>query len=304
MERKFTLSTDSTCDLYASFIKENDIKFVSLTYTVEDRNGNMTDGLDNFTEYSQYVDFYAKLRNGCFSRTSMLNYESHLAHFTRLAEEGAKDVVHFTISSGLSPTVTVAEKAAADVKKKYPQFNVYAVDSLAATIGQGALVRAALRMRDEGKTAEETVTYVKDLRLKIQYMIAVNDLNYLKRAGRVSTTSAVFGGLLQVKPIIISDTDGQNVAVEKVKGRKNSLVRLADLFKETYRENPHQRVFVVHADCPDGAEELKKLVEERLPDKSVPIYTAGIGPIIGATVGPGTLAVYCYGKEVTFKNAK
>lgn len=139
MEKKFTLSTDSTCDLYADFVKEHDIKFVSLTYTIEDKSGNISDGLDNFTEYSQYVDFYNKLRAGSFSRTSMLNYESHLTHFTRLASEGAKDVVHFTISSGLSPTVTVAEKAAAEVKKSFPEFNVYAIDSLSATIGRARL---------------------------------------------------------------------------------------------------------------------------------------------------------------------
>ena len=144
MERKFTLSTDSTCDLYASFIRQHDIKFVSLCYTIEDSKGNITEGTDNFTDYSQYKDFYAQLRTGSFSRTSMLNYESHYNHFLKLAKEGAKDVVHFTISSGLSPTVTVAEKAAADIQKEYPDFHVYAVDSLAATIGQGALVREAV----------------------------------------------------------------------------------------------------------------------------------------------------------------
>ena len=175
MEKKITLSTDSTCDLYASFVKEHDIKFVSLCYTMEDSKGNITEGTDNFTDYSQYKDFYAQLRTGSFSRTSMLNYESHLSHFTRLAEEGAEDVVHFTISSGLSPTVDVANKAAADVKKKFPGFNVYAVDSLAATIGQGALVkgrRCACATR--AGPPKRRWAYVSDLRFRIQYMIAVN----------------------------------------------------------------------------------------------------------------------------------
>ena len=288
MERKFTLSTDSTCDLYASFIKENDIKFVSLTYTVEDRNGNMTDGLDNFTEYSQYVDFYAKLRNGCFSRTSMLNYESHLAHFTRLAEEGAKDVVHFTISSGLSPTVTVAEKAAADVKKNYPQFNVYAVDSLAATIGQGALVRAALRMRDEGKTAEETVAYVKDLRLKIQYMIAVNDLNYLKRGGRVSSVAAIAGTMLGIKPILSFTNDGKLNVVDKVRGMKRAFIYALEKMDKFPPVKQNELVWVVHTDAEEEAKELAAMIEEKLgikPDISI------MGPVIGSHVGPGAVAV-------------
>ncbi len=147
--QKFTLSTDSTCDLYHDFIVQNDIKFVPLTFTVE-KNGKLEDHLDNFTEYRQYVDFYNELRAGGFSRTSMLNYESHYEHFLRLAKEGAEDVVHFTISSGLSPTKDVAAKAAADVKKDYPKFRVYVVDPLSATVGQGALVRQALEWRNAG----------------------------------------------------------------------------------------------------------------------------------------------------------
>ena len=288
MERKFTLSTDSTCDLYASFIRQHDIKFVSLTYTVEDKNGNMTDGLDNFTDYSQYVEFYEKLRGGCLSRTSMLNYESHLAHFTRLAEEGAKDVVHFTISSGLSPTVTVAEKAAADVKKKYPEFNVYAVDSLSATIGQGALVRAALRMRDEGKSAEETVAYVKDMRLKIQYMIAVNDLNYLKRGGRVSSVAAIAGTMLGIKPILSFTRDGKLNVIDKVRGMKRAFAYALEKMEKYPPVKEHELIWVVHTDAPAEAEELATMIELKLgfkPDISI------MGPVIGSHHGPGAVAV-------------
>lgn len=288
MEKKFTLSTDSTCDLYADFVKKNDIKFVSLTYTVEDKNGKITDGLDNFTEYSQYVGFYNKLRAGSFSRTSMLNYESHLTHFMRLAEEGAKDVVHFTISSGLSPTVTVAEKAAADVKKQYPDFNLYAVDSLSATIGQGALVREALRMRDEGRTAEETVAYVKDLRFKIQYMIAVNDLNYLKRGGRVSSVAAIAGTMLGIKPILSFTREGKLNVIDKVRGMKRAFAYALDKMDKfpPVKENPI--VWVVHTDAEAEANELAAMVEAKCgikPDVSI------MGPVIGSHVGPGAVAV-------------
>ena len=288
MEKKFTLSTDSTCDLYADFVKKNDIKFVSLTYTVEDKNGKITDGLDNFTDYSQYVGFYNKLRAGSFSRTSMLNYESHLTHFMRLAEEGAKDVVHFTISSGLSPTVTVAEKAAADVKKQYPDFNLYAVDSLSATIGQGALVREALRMRDEGRTAEETVAYVKDLRFKIQYMIAVNDLNYLKRGGRVSSVAAIAGTMLGIKPILSFTSEGKLNVIDKVRGMKRAFAYALDKMDKfpPVKENPI--VWVVHTDAEVEANELAAMVEAKCgikPDVSI------MGPVIGSHVGPGAVAV-------------
>ena len=140
---KFTLSSDSTCDLYMSEFEENDIKHVPLTFNVE-KDGKMDERLDEFSEYKQYVDFYNELRGGAFSKTAMLNYESHFRHFTKLAEEGAEDVLHFTISSGLARTREVAAQAAADVKKDHPKFNVYVCDPLTATVGQGCLVRIAL----------------------------------------------------------------------------------------------------------------------------------------------------------------
>lgn len=288
MDKKFTLSTDSTCDLYASFVKEHDIKLVSLTYTIEDKSGNIVSGLDNFTEYSQYVDFYNKLRSGSLSRTSMLNYESHLAHFTRLAEEGAEDIVHFTISSGFSPTVTVAEKAAAEVKKSYPKFNVYAVDSLSATIGQGALVRAALRMRDEGKTAAETVEYVKGMRLKIQYMIAVNDLYYLKRGGRVSSLSAIAGTMLGIKPILSFTKDGKLNVIDKVRGMRRAFAYALDKMEKFPPVKENELIWVVHTDAENEANELAAMIEAKVgfkPDVSI------MGPIIGSHVGPGAVAV-------------
>lgn len=286
--QKFILSTDSTCDLYSGFIKENDIKFVSLTYTVEDKAGNITDGLDAFTDYSQYVDFYNMLRDGSLSRTSMLNYESHMAHFTALAKEGAEDVVHFTISSGLSPTVTVAEKAAAEVKKSYPKFNVYAIDSLSATIGQGALVRAALRMRNEGKTAAETAEYVKALRFKIQYMIAANDLNYLRRGGRVSSVAAVAGTMLGIKPILTFSREGKLVVADKVRGMKRAFALALEKMEKYPPSDEHGFFWIVHTDAEEDAHKLADMVEERYgvrPDISI------MGPVIGSHVGPGAVAI-------------
>lgn len=288
MLKKFVLSTDSTCDLYADFVKKNDIKFVSLTYTVEDKDGRISDGLDAFSDYSQYVDFYNKLRDGSFSRTSMLNLESHLAHFKKLAEEGAEDVVHFTISSGLSPTVTVAEQAAAETKKSYPKFNLYAVDSLSATIGQGALVRAALRMRDEGKTAEETVEYVKALRFKIQYVIAANDLNYLRRGGRVSSVAAMAGTMLGIKPVLTFSNDGKLIVADKVRGMKRVFSYALEKMEKYPPSSEHGFFWIVHTDAEADANRLAEEIEEKYgvkPDISI------MGPVIGSHVGPGAVAV-------------
>ncbi len=283
---RFTLSTDSTCDLYHDFIVENDIKFVPLTFTME-KDGKMEERLDNFTEYGQYVDFYNQLRAGGFSRTSMLNYESHYQHFLKMAEEGAEDVVHFTISSGLSPTKTVAAKAAADVKKDYPKFEVYVVDPLTATVGQGALVRIALDWRNAGKTAQETYDYVNSLRLHIQHFVVANDLYYLKRGGRVSGVSAAVGTMLNIKPVLSFDCDGKLQVIDKVKGNKKAI---AFIKAKMEKEGPddHNYVFIVHTDNEPCAKELEEYVKERF---GIQPFVSIMGPVIGSHVGPGAFAL-------------
>ena len=290
---KFTLSTDSTCDLYHDFIVENDIKFVPLTFTME-KDGKMEDHLDNFTEYSQYVDFYNQLRAGGFSRTSMLNYESHYQHFLKMAKEGAEDVVHFTISSGLSPTKTVAAKAAADVKKDYPKFEVYVVDPLTATVGQGALVRIALEWRNAGKTAQETYDYVNSLRLHIQHFVVANDLYYLKRGGRVSGVSAAVGTMLNIKPILTFDCDGKLQVIDKVKGNKKAIAFIkAKMEKEGPADPKH--IFIVHTDNEPAAKELEAYVVERFGIR--PQVTI-MGPVIGSHLGPSAFALGYFTKSL------
>ena len=287
MDYKFTLSTDSTCDLYHDFIVENDIKFVSLTYTVE-KDGKMEDHLDNFTEYQQYVDFYNELRAGALSRTSMLNYESHYTHFLKLAQEGAEDVVHFTISSGLSPTKTVAAKAAADVKKDFPKFEVYVVDPLTATVGQGALVRIALKDRNEGKTAKEAYDHVNSLRTHIQHFIVADDLNYLKRGGRLSAISAAVGGVLSIKPIISFDNEGKLFVLDKVRGTKKAISYIKAKLDKEGPDPDYNYVFIVHTDNQPCADELAAYVREKL---GIEPYVSIMGPVIGSHVGPNAFAL-------------
>ena len=283
---KFTLSTDSTCDLYHDFVVKNDIKFVSLTFTME-KDGKMEDRRDNFTEYGQYVDFYNELRAGGLSRTSMLNYESHYEHFHALAAEGAEDVVHFTISSGLSPTKDVAAQAAADVKKDYPKFRVYVVDPLTATVGQGALVRIALECRNAGKTAQETYDYVNGLRLHIQHFIVADDLKYLRRGGRVSAASAAIGSMLNIKPILSFDNAGKLFVLDKVKGQKKAI---AFIKAKMEKEGPDELgcVFIVHTDNEPAAKELETYVKEKF---GIQPFVQIMGPVIGSHVGPNAFAL-------------
>lgn len=282
---KFTLSTDSTCDIYHDEIVNNDIKFVPLTFMIE-QNGQMQDYLDNFTKYEQYVDFYNTLRSGAISRTSMLNYEAHYEHFLSMAKDGAEDVVHFTISSGLSPTKTVAAKAAADVKALYPKFNVYVVDPLTATVGQGALVRIALEDRNAGKTAEETYEHVNSLRLHIQHFIIADDLHYLQRGGRVSKMSAVVGGVLSIKPILTFDSEGKLFVLDKARGMKKAISYIK-MQMQKMPPDEHQAVYVVHTDNEAAANELAAYIRQTFGFEP---HVSIMGPVIGSHVGPNAVA--------------
>ncbi len=291
--QKFIVSTDSTADLYADYVREHDVRLAPLTFTIE-KNGVMTEYLDNFTDYSQYVDFFAQLRAKATARTSMLNYESHYNHFKKMAEEGAEDVLHFTISTGLASTINVARQAAADVKKEYPSFNLVPVDSLAATIGQGELVYEAVRLRDAGKTIQEAYDVVSKLPLHLQYVIAANDLFYLQRGGRVSAASAIVGSALGVKPILTFTREGKLSVVDKVRGMKKVF---AYALEKMERLNPVEEgrvIHVVHTDAEKEANELAEKIQERwgfAPEVSI------MGPVIGTHVGPGAVAVLWKTKE-------
>jgi len=155
----FDVSTDSTGDLKKPYREERNIWFVPLTFTME-KNGTIEESLDDFQTEEEYFAFYEKVSDGYFPRTAKLNYEAHVAHFTKMAEAGVKDVLHFMISSGLADTINITKQAAADVKKQYPDFNVYAVDPLTATVGQGILAEIAADCRDKGMTAQETFDFL------------------------------------------------------------------------------------------------------------------------------------------------
>ena len=294
--RDYVILSDSCCDLDADLRKKYGIEYIPMRIIFGDTD--IPASLD--WEKISPKEFYDMMRGGVRVRTAQINADEFKEAFSKYLDEG-KDVMYIACSSALSNSYKSSLMAHDILAQEGPDGKIVCINSRNACLGLGMICMTASELRAEGKSIDETAQYIEAHKQEVNQFATVESLNYLKRAGRVSTTSAVFGGLLQVKPIIISDADGQNVAVEKVKGRKNSLVRLADLFKETYRSNPHQRICIGHADAPEAAEELKTLVKERMPEEGVEVITAGIGPIIGATTGPGTLAVYCYGKEVTYR---
>ncbi len=281
----FEVSSDSTCDLKKEYREQRNIWFTPLSFTME-KDGNIEEGLDNFQKEEEYVDFYEKVSAGYFPRTAKLNYEAHMEHFTKMAKAGVKTALHFMISSGLANTVEITRQAAEDIKKEYPDFTVYAVDPLTATIGQGALVMLAADCRDKGMTAEETYEYLLEVRQHIQHCIIPNDLFYLKKGGRVSAASAAFGTMLNIKPMLTFDEEGKLKVLEKCKGMKKAFSRVVEhMNKAPMDEN--KLAVVVHTNNEKGANELASLIEAHTGVR--PLVTI-MGPVIGSHVGPGSVS--------------
>ena len=155
----------------------------------------------------------------------------------------------------------------------------------------------ASKFRAQGKSIDEIANWIEENKLKVHQEATVEKLTWLKQAGRVSAASAFFGGLLNVKPIIVSDENGANVAIEKVKGRKVSMARIAQRFAERVENVDYQKLFIVHGDCEEDAKVLVDEVKKVLPEglKELEIEVRKLGPIIGATCGPGTLGLYYFG---------
>jgi DegV family protein with EDD domain len=284
--KKFAVSSDSTCDLYASEIKDMNIHFVPLVYTM-DIDDKLEEYTDNYTSYDQYVEYYNQLRKGGVSKTSMLNYAAHLEHFTAMAEAGVTDAIHFTISYALSPTVDVARKAVAEVQETYPNFNCLCVESHTTTIGQGMLVRIACDMRDKGKELQETFDYVETVKHKIQHFIIADSLMYLRRGGRVGSAKAIVGTMLNIKPVLTFTKEGKLEKYKQASGMKTAIKNVVDEYANYTVNKEYPLIYIVHTDNVPMAELLKKSLEEKY---GVSPEIRIMGPIIGTHVGPNSLA--------------
>ncbi len=287
MERLFTLTTDSTVDMPLSYFSENDIQFTRLKFTVD---GNTY--ADGDPKMSGKI-FYDLVRSGKTSVTTQVNIEEFKDFFKAALEKG-KDILHLCFSSGLSGTCNSAIVAAKELSEEYPDQRIVVVDSLCASMGQGLLLDYAVELRDGGKSLEEVKDWLENNKLKLVHYFTVDDLNHLQRGGRISKLTAVFGGLLNVKPILHVDDNGKLVSVGKVRGRKNSLDELVNMV-EKLQDGPQKKVFISHGDCQDEADYVAKSVKERLGVETV--VTNCIGPVIGGHSGPGTMAIFFMGTQ-------
>lgn len=284
----YVISTDSTSDFYEDEIQKMNLYVGKLNYSMTE-NGELTEYLDDFKSYQDYVDFYNKLRNGAISKTSILNLQAHIDLFTKMAEDGIKNAIHITQGMGLSPTETNAKMAIEEVKKTHPDINYIAIESNTTTCAEGYLVRIAIALRDAGYTMEQTIDKINEFKHKNQHFIVVDDLNYLKRGGRISGLKATIGTMLQLKPIIEFTKEGKLDIIRKEMGTKKAYKSIIQEIKDNFTVNKEfNNVIVVHTDNEAGAKTLADMFEAEFGIKP---EIRIMGPIVGTHVGPNAVAI-------------
>ena len=284
----YVITTESTCDLWKFLKDEPDVAFIPLSYTMDG-----VEIYDNDPNMSS-EDFYNAMRSGKTANTTLVNFERFCNFFESFLKEG-KDVLHLSFTSGLSGTCANAFLAAEELSKVYPNNRVVVVDTLCASAGQGALLHKAIKLRENGMNLDNLAKWAEDIKLNVCHHFTVMDLKYLERTGRVSKVAAIVGTLLSVKPVLHVDDNGKLVAINKVRGRKQSLDALLKAMKTTVGDWENENVYISHADCIDDAKWLAGEIETAFPGTKVII--TDIGAVIGSHAGPGTVALFFFGDK-------
>ena len=288
--RDFVIITDSTSDLTSQMRQEYGIEYVKMNYVIDGVEYKASLDWESHT----VREFYDLMRSGIRVFTTQIHRDTYCEAFEKAIEAG-KDVVYIACSSALSASVNVARLVAQELMEKYPEAKIYCIDSLISSLGQGYMAMEASRKRAAGMDAAETAAYIEGMKLCVNQCGTVASLEYLQRAGRVKASKAFFGNLFGVKPIIISDRKGQNYAYKKAKGIANARAAIAEHIAQA-ADGVYDELFLSHADCGEDIELLKETILQVAPFKKVTVST--IGPIVGASVGPGTVIAFCHGKEV------
>lgn len=287
--KDFVIFTDSSCDLPLNIIQKFDIKYLGLIC-----NLNEKEYIEDFGQSLPYKDFFNAIREGATPTTAQINSFRFQEAFEPYVKEG-KSIIYIAFSSALSGTCYSSFIVKNELLEKYPDADISIIDTKAASGGVGLLVYHAGLMKSQGKSKNEIVQWLEDNKLKVCHFFTVDDLNHLKRGGRISSTSAAIGGILNIKPVLFVNNDGELKNFAKAKGRKKAIKILFESF-EKHIINPEEQVLLInHGDCLEDAEDLAAMIIDRYTVKDIIINFTGV--VIGSHAGCGFLSLFFLGDE-------
>ena len=286
----YTVFTDGCSNLPGSLLESLNIRVLPCSYVLDGAPGTYEGDIDAFDSHA----YYDKLRAGSVMKTSLLNTHLFLTHFRPELEQG-RDVIYVGMSSGISGTIQAARIAAEELADDFPDRTVRIIDSLGAGFGPGLLACRASDLRAGGRSAAEAADLLDREVMQLLQFFTVDDLNFLKRTGRVSGATAAIGSVLNIKPLLWGDPTGHIVALKKCRGRKKAIDEIVELYRTRAVHPETQRVAISHGDCPEEAENLARRICEICQPGELIICPHE--PFTGAHVGPGMLALFFFGES-------
>lgn len=292
MEMDYIVATASTCDLTKEYLEEHNIPFIKYSYSMDEKVY-----YDDCSEATRQ-EVYQKMRAGTYLSTAAINTYAYREFFEGLISKHNKDIIFLDMSKAMSASHKFAEEAIEELKQTYPDIKIIYVDTCCVSGGLGMLVMNVVRNYEAGLSFEDNLKWIEENKLHIAHRFTVDNLNYLKRGGRVSNSAALVGTLLNIKPVLYVPNEGTLVVSSKVRGRKKALNTIIDSIINEIGKPDEMEFLINHADCLEDAEYVKNRLLEKFPSiKSIQI--SGLGVVIGAHCGPGLFTIFYMCKERT-----
>ena len=293
MKSGYVISCCSTVDLPKDFFEKKNIRYICFHYQLDG-----VDYLDDLGQTIPFDEFYKKMENGADTKTSQINVEEYEEYFESIVKEG-KDIIHLTLSSGISGTINSANIAKDMVLDKYPDRKIEIIDSLAASSGYGLLMDILADKRDQGLSFDELKEFALDIRNKVQHWFFSTDLTFYIKGGRVSKTAGFVGSMLNICPLLNVNIEGKLIPREKIRTKKKVSQRVVDIMEERALggKDYSGKCFISQSACREDAEYVASLIEARFPKLKGKVMINDIGTTIGSHTGPGTVAVFFIGDQ-------
>ena len=291
----YAITCCSTADLPAQFYEKTGISYAKFHFSMNGVEYDDDLGLSISPE-----EFYQQIRQGALPVTSQVNVQQYEDLFEPILRSG-KDLIHLTLSSGISGSIGSARIAARELSERYPNRRIQIIDSLAAASGYGLLVEEAYCRQQEGMSFDQLVSWIEENKLKLHHWFFSTDLTHFRRGGRISASSAFFGNMLNICPLMNVNSQGKLVPREKIRGKKRVMGQMLRQMELHAQEGLAYkgRCFICHSDCASDARELAAMVAQAFPSLDGPVEIFPIGTVIGSHTGPGTVALFFWGDERT-----
>lgn len=293
MDHPYALSCCSTADLSKEHFESRDISYICFHYFL-----NGKEYLDDLGQSMSFADFYKAMAEGAETSTSQVNIAEYLEHFTKLLEQG-KDILHVSLSTGLSGTFNSAQSAAMIARERFPERKIYVVDSLGASSGYGLIMETLADLRDSGKTIDELHDWINQNRLRLHHWFFSTDLTFYVKGGRISKAAGMLGTMLSICPLLNMDNQGRLIPRAKIRTKRRVIQEIVDRM-EAFADGGlgySGKCYICHSACFEDARAVADLVEERFKNLNGRVLINNVGTTIGSHTGPGTVALFFWGAE-------